>query len=147
MVRVENLIKQRKRLSEVLRNRIQKSPNAIITYFDDSGITSMDEQFLQKVSSILKDGYSDPEFNVEEFCRVIGISRIQLHRKIKALTRQTTGEFIRTYRLNQAAEMLKKHTATIAEIAYDVGFNSPSYFAECFRKQFGKSPSEFNGSK
>ena len=108
LVRVKNLIKQRKRLSKVVENKIQRSPNSILIDFEDSGITSMDEQFLKKVILVLKDGYSDPEFNVEEFCRVIGLSRIQLHRKIKALTHQTTGEFIRTYRLNRAAEMLNK---------------------------------------
>ncbi|NOX86195.1 MAG: helix-turn-helix transcriptional regulator, partial [Chlorobi bacterium] len=57
-------------------------------------------------------------------------------------TGQTAGEFIRIYRLNRAAELLKKQSATVAEIAYDVGFSSPSYFAECFRKQFGVLPSE-----
>jgi len=73
----------------------------------------------------------------------VGLSRLQLHRKIRVLTRMTAGEFIRTYRLNLAAEMLKKHSATVAEIAYDVEFSSPSYFSECFRKQFGKLPSEY----
>ena len=106
----------------------------------------MDEQFLQKVIEIVKEQYADPQFNTTAFGQAIGLGRIQLNRKIKALTGQTTVGFIRTYRLNRAAELIKKESATIAEIAYDVGFNNPSYFTECFRLYFGKLPSEFTGN-
>ena len=144
-VRVKNLINQRKRLSVILERKIQKSHSGTKLDFEDSGITSMDESFLQKVFATVKEHFTDPEFNVEAFCREIGLSRTQLHRKIKALTRQTTSGFIRTFRLKRAAELIKKKSATVAEIAYDVGFNSPSYFSECFRIYFGKLPSEFTG--
>jgi len=70
------------------------------------------------------------------------ISRVQLHRKLSALVGQSAGDFIRTIRLNKAAQLLKKKSGTISEIAYDVGFSNPSYFSKCFRKQFGKLPSE-----
>jgi len=147
LIRVKNLIEQRKHLSEVLEKKVQKSHGFQLIDFEDSGITSMDEQFLEKIFAVLKKHHTDPEFSVETFCKLIGLSRIQLHRKIKALARLTTSEFIRTYRLNRAAQMLKEQSGTIAEIAYDVGFSSPSYFTECFRKQFGKPPTEFNGNK
>ena len=146
-VRVKNLIDQRKRLSSVLEKKIQKSHTTANLDFEDSGITSMDERFLQKVMQIVKECYSDPEFNTKAFGQAIGLGRIQLNRKIKALTGQTTVSFIRTFRLNRAAELIRKKSATVAEIAYDVGFNSPSYFTECFRLYFGKLPSEFTGSQ
>ncbi|MCK4678761.1 MAG: AraC family transcriptional regulator [Bacteroidales bacterium] len=96
---------------------------------------------------IVKKNHADPQFNTKAFGRAIGLGRIQLNRKIKALTGQTTVSFIRTFRLNHAAELIKKKSATVAEIAYDVGFNSPSYFTECFRIYFGKLPSEFTGKQ
>jgi signal transduction histidine kinase/CheY-like chemotaxis protein len=145
-VRVENLIKQRQRIRKLLERKIQNNQIGIQIDFEDSGITSMDEQFLQKVIEIVKEQYADPQFNTTAFGQAIGLGRIQLNRKIKALTGQTTVGFIRTYRLNRAAELIKKESATIAEIAYDVGFNNPSYFTECFRQYFGKLPSEFTGN-
>jgi len=72
------------------------------------------------------------------------LGRIQLNRKIKALTGYTTVELIRNFRLNRAAELIKKESATVAEIAYEVGFSSPSYFTESFKAYFGKLPSELN---
>ena len=144
-VRVKNLIEQRKRLSIKLESEIWKGTNYAKFNFEGSEINSMDEKFLQKVIKIVNEQYSDPEFNTKVFSMTIGHSRVQLHRKIKALTGQSTGDFIRTYRLTRAAEFIKKESGNIAEIAYDVGFNSPSYFSECFKNHFGKLPSEFNG--
>jgi len=145
-VRAKNLIEQRKRIRKLLEGKIQTSHSAIHIDFADSGITSMDEQFLQKVIEILKEHHADPKFNISAFSLHIGLSVAQLNRKIKALTGQSTADFIRTYRLTRAAELIKKKSATITEIAYDVGFSSPSYFSECFKKHFGKLPSEFNGN-
>ncbi len=145
-VRVKNLIQQRQRTRKLLEAKIQKSHNVIQFDFDDSGITSMDAQFLQKVIEIVKQEHSDPEFNTKAFGMAIGLGRVQLNRKIKALTGQTTVSFIRTFRLNRAAELIKKKSATVAEIAYDVGFSSPSYFSECFKLHFGKLPSDYQNS-
>jgi len=71
------------------------------------------------------------------------MSRMQLHRKLLALTNKSANNFIRSLRLKRAAELLRQHYGNVAQIAYEVGFNNPSYFAECFRKQFGKLPSEY----
>jgi signal transduction histidine kinase/DNA-binding response OmpR family regulator/predicted GH43/DUF377 family glycosyl hydrolase len=146
-VRVENLIKQRKRIRKLLEGKIQSGHHGIQLDFTDSGLSSMDEQFLQKAMEVVNELYSDPQFNTIAFAQAIGLGRIQLNRKIKALTGQTTVNFIRTFRLNHAAEMIKNKSATIAEIAYDVGFNSPSYFTECFREYFGTLPSEYIGNE
>jgi len=75
----------------------------------------------------------------------MAMSQSQLYRKLKALVDLSPNEMIRTLRLNRAAELLAHHTGNIAEIAYEVGFNNPSYFSECFRKQFGTLPSEYTG--
>jgi DNA-binding response OmpR family regulator len=142
-VRVKNLIEQRKRIRKLLEGKIQTSHSAIHIDFADSGITSMDEKFIKKAIELLKEYHTDPQFNISEFGLNIGLSIAQLNRKIKALTGQSTGEFIRTFRLTRAAELIKKKSATITEIAYDVGFSSPSYFSECFKSYFGKLPSEY----
>ena len=131
---------------KLLEGKILAGHNVIQMDFTDSGLSSMDEQFMQKVLEVVNDLHPDPQFNTIAFAQAIGLGRIQLNRKIKALTGQTTVNFIRTYRLNHAAELIKNKSATIAEIAYDVGFNSPSYFTECFREYFGTLPSEYNGN-
>jgi AraC-like DNA-binding protein len=73
----------------------------------------------------------------------VGVSRMLLHTKLKALTGQSTGEFIRTLRLKRAAQLLQQGSGNVTEVAYDVGFQSLSYFAKAFRKQFGQSPSHY----
>ncbi len=137
-VRVKNLIKQRKKLQQIFSNIIG-SPE----YLAANAITSMDKKFIQKVTEVIERNLQDAEFKVEHFGIEMNMSRMQLHRKLKALTNYSPGEYIRFIRLNKAAVMLKENAGNIAEIAYDVGFNNPSYFSECFKKQFGKLPSDF----
>jgi AraC-like DNA-binding protein len=91
----------------------------------------------------IRDHLSEEDLSVEKFGSEMGMSRTQLHRKIKALTNLSASEFIRSLRLKHAAILIEQKYGTMAEIAYEVGFNNPSYFAECFRKQFGKSPSQY----
>jgi len=142
-VRVNNLVEQRSKLRKLVEKKLRQRKSAFDIEFDDSNISSMDEKFLQKLVTILGKQYANPELKVEEFTKEVGLSRIQLHRKITALTGTTTSEFIRNFRLNRAAELLKLKSGSISEIAYDVGFNSPSYFTESFRKYFGVPPSDY----
>lgn len=142
-VRVKNLIQQRRILTEKLMKGAREKGAANWVELSDSGINMMDQKFLQKALKIIEDNLSDPEFKIDHFSKAMALSHSQLYRKIHALTDQSPNEFIRSTRLQKAAEMISKHEANIAEIAYDVGFNNPSYFAECFKKQFGKLPSEF----
>ena len=81
--------------------------------------------------------------DVEILSSEMGMSRIQMYRKTRALTDQTVNEFIQTMRLKRAANLLKMRGGNVAEIAYSVGFDNPSYFAKCFRVLYGKSPSEY----
>ena len=142
-VRVRNLINQRERLRKIFGKKIAFSTFKNLAEFKDSGIASMDEKFLKKAFEIVEREMPDPEFSVLVFSNKIGLSRMQLHRKLKALTDQSPSEFIKILRLNKAAVLLKSKSATSAEIAYDVGFNSPSYFSTCFKEHFGKTPLEF----
>ena len=100
-------------------------------------------QSIQRAIDIIEKHMADADFTVEQFARKIGMSRVQLHRKLGALTNHSTTNFIRVIRLKRAALLLQHEAGTIAEIAYEVGFNKPSYFTECFRKHFGVLPSEF----
>lgn len=136
-VRVKNLIVQRKKLRERFSREITVQPQ-------DIAITTYDERFLHRAMAIVEEHIADTEFDTEGFAKQMGTSRMQLNRKLRALTDQTTGEFIRTLRLKRAAQLLaNKGGTTIVEIAYEVGFSSPAYFAKCFRDQFGVTPSEY----
>nr|NQU91732.1 response regulator [Bacteroidota bacterium] len=138
LVRIRNLILQRRKLKEIILKNIGS-----VSQLSNSGVNSMDQKFLEKAIQVVERYISDAEFSVELFGKEMAMSRVQLHRKLTALVEQPAGEFIRTIRLNKAAILLKEKSGNIAEIAYGVGFNNPSYFSECFRKQFGKLPSEY----
>ncbi|MCD4729898.1 MAG: response regulator, partial [Bacteroidales bacterium] len=139
LVRIRNLIQQRRKWKEIILKNIGS-----VNQLSSSGITSMDQKFLKKAVVVVEKHISDSEFSVELFGKEMAMSRVQLHRKLTALVEQSASEFIRTIRLNKAAIFLKEKSGNIAEIAYGVGFSNPSYFSECFRKQFGKLPSEYS---
>ncbi len=135
-IRISNLIEQRRKLRERFRKEILLEPK-------DISVTSADEKFLHRVSDIIEKHISDYHFSVDDFAGEIGMSRMQLHRKLNAVTGQAASDFIRNFRLRRAAKLLKGRHGNIGEIAYDVGFNNPSYFSECFKKLFGTLPSEY----
>lgn len=134
--RAKNLIEQRQKLRE-------RFGRDILIPISDIAVTSADERFLQRVIGIIAHHLSDASFGPEPLAHKIGLSRSQLHRKLKAVVNMSTTEFIRTIRLRRAAELLNKKFGTIGEIAYEVGFSNPAYFSDSFRKQFGCLPSEF----
>ena len=135
-VQISNLLENRK----ILRDKFSKE---LLIKPADIAVTSVDAIFIQKAMDIVDNHISNPDFGSDEFCREIGMSRSQLHRKLKALTSQPASEFIRTLRLKRAASLLKDSKLSVEEISYRVGFNSPAYFTKCFRTLFGKTPSEF----
>jgi signal transduction histidine kinase/AraC-like DNA-binding protein len=135
-IRTRNLIEQRRSLRERFAKNITLSPKEIT-------VTSADERFLNRAIEIIEKQMVDSDFGVESFGKEVGMSHSQLYRKIHALTDLTPVELIRTIRLKRAASLLKQRYGNISDIAYETGFSSPSYFSECFQKQFGKSPSEF----
>jgi transcriptional regulator GlxA family with amidase domain len=102
----------------------------------------MDDVFLSKVMTAVEHHIGDERFSTEELAAEVAMSRMQLHRKLSALTNQSAGEFIRYLRLHRSLELLQKDAGTVSEIASMVGFSDPSYFSKCFHKQFGKVPTD-----
>jgi signal transduction histidine kinase/ligand-binding sensor domain-containing protein/DNA-binding response OmpR family regulator len=106
-------------------------------------ITSLDETLIEKAIKIVEEYISDAEFSVETLSMALGLSRGHLYKKLIAITGKGPTEFIRTIRLKRGRQLLEKSQMQIAEIAYEVGFNSPKRFAKYFREEFGLSPSEY----
>ena len=92
---------------------------------------------------MVEEHLEDEDFGVEILGRKVGMSRSQVHRKLRALTNQSPSRFIRSVRLRRAAELLQNKAGSVAEIAYMVGFSSQGYFTTCFREQFGCTPKEY----
>ena len=109
-------------------------------------VTSVQQQFLEKIKTIVEEHIDNDQFNVEDLGDKMSMSRSQIHRKLKALTNQSATQFIRNYRLHRAAELLKLESGNITEIAYQVGFSSQTYFSKCFQELFNMSPSEYKSS-
>jgi AraC-like DNA-binding protein len=103
----------------------------------------MDQQFMEKAIKVVEDNISDHEFTVEKFSQEMAMSRVQLHRKLTALTNTSSSRFIRTIRLKRAAEFLSGQGAKVTETAYKFGFNNMSYFAKCFQEEYGTTPSAY----
>ena len=99
--------------------------------------------FLDKIQVILDENLNESSFSIDEFCKLTGMSRMQLHRKLKSLTGLSTSEFIRSQRLKLAAELLKQSDINISQVGYSVGFNNHAYFSKCFKQQYNCSPTEY----
>ena len=100
------------------------------------------ESFLLKLTEIIRNNFDNEQFGVKEAARIFGVSRSHLHRRLKKLTGKSVSQFIRELRLEKAMELLQKDMATVSEIAYSVGFHSPTYFNTCFKERYGFTPGE-----
>jgi DNA-binding response OmpR family regulator len=134
--RVKNLITSREKLRERYSQEIVLRPK-------DIAITNFDEKFLEKLQDVLDNNLVEPSFSTEDFSKAVGLSRMQLHRKIKALTGLTASEFIRSQRLKLAAQLLKTSDVNVSQIGYTVGFNDHSYFAKCFKEAYKCTPTAY----
>jgi AraC-like DNA-binding protein len=103
-----------------------------------------DKLFLQKALQIIEKNMDQTSFNMEQFSKELGISRVHLHRKLKTLTDQSASEFIRSIRLKRAAFLLQQQIGSVSEIAYLTGYNNLSYFTRCFKEQYGVTPSGYS---
>lgn len=135
-IRSKNLIEQRQRLRELFSKNILLDPKKIT-------VTSLDEEFLQTLLALLEEKYADSEFGVRQLQKAMGMSKTALHSKIKALTNHPPGELLRNFRLKRAAQLLVQKADNVSQVAYDVGFNSLSYFTRCFKELYVMSPSEY----
>ena len=95
---------------------------------------------MDRIMKNINESIQDPDFNVEKLTAQVGISRAQLHRKMKEITGISAGDFIRNLRLEQAARLICENKINVTQVAYAVGFNDPKYFTRCFTKMFGMSP-------
>ena len=137
-VRIKNLLEQRKSLREKFSKEIKIDTSTI-------AVTSLDNEFLKKAIDVTEQNLSNAEFNSETFAKEMFLSRSQLHRKLLAVTGQAPGEFIRTYRLKKAASLILENRLSVTQIAFEVGFSSPSHFSKAFKQQFNCLPKEFSG--
>jgi len=135
-VTLTNLLENRRKLQQRFSQEVILRPT-------DIAIKSADAKFLEKLQTLLDKELTNPEFSAATFSEAMGVSRMQLHRKLKALTGQSTTEFLRNKRLYLATRLLDEGTISISEIGYAVGFNDPSYFAKCFKKEYGCAPSAY----
>jgi len=139
MVRIKNLINLREKLQKKYQQESFLKPK-------NSKVNSVQQQFLEKIKTIVEDNIDNDKFTVEDLGAGLFMSRSQVHRKLKALTNQSATQFIRNYRLYRAADLLKLNSGNITEIAYQVGFSSQTYFSKCFQELFKRSPSEYKSS-
>lgn len=136
VVRTHNLIEQRKKLRQLFSQEMILQPKQI-------SLPSRDAEFLSHLLSLVEEKYSDPDFSVEELSQEIAMSRMQMHRKVKALTDQSPGEFLRTFRLERAKQMFSGTGMQVSEVCFKVGFNNVSNFSKVFKEYTGLTPSEF----
>ncbi len=122
-----------------------KSDNLDVFIDDDvvEILNPSDEKFLNLLMNYMAETWQNPDLHVENFGMHLGYSKSQLYRKMISLTGMAPNSFIKEYRLNKAISLINQQSGNISEIAYETGFNSPSYFAKCFHKKYGLSPSEY----
>lgn len=136
LLRVEKLIESRKKLQ-------QRYSQEVILRPKDIAITPIDEQFLERMQKVMDVKLVESSFSIEDFSKAVGMSRMQLHRKLKALTGLSASEFIRSQRLKLAAQLLKKSEINVSQVGYSVGFNDHAYFSKCFREMYHTTPSAY----
>ena len=137
-IRIKNLINIRRRLQE----RYSKSDFIPIKRGEEKKLTNLEEKFICKVLEVIENHLSEEEFSIEQFGKEVGMSRVQLHRKLKALSGKSASSYLRTVRLTKAKKMIEEQKGNISEVAYSVGFSSPQYFTRCFKEEFGYPPSD-----
>ena len=133
LARIDNLLRSRTLLRSLFSGSRQEEEA-------EERLGTHDQTFVTRLRDIIRRNLSDSSFSVERIGEEIGLSRVQLYRKVKALTGQTPVELLRRARLEKGRQLIEKTDRSIAEIAYEVGFTSPSYFNKCFREEFGTSP-------
>ena len=142
--KAEELDRQNKILT---RQNEELAGNRILFQQENRPAETRDEKFVSKALDTIRELYKDPDLDVTAFCAAMGMSKTLLNSRLQETLGQSTGQFIRTYRLSIAREILVNNRDTrnmnISEIAYEVGFNDPKYFTRCFTKEFGTAPSSY----
>ena len=134
LVRLRNLMDNHKRLKQFFGDK---------TTLSKESVSDVDKGFVDRFRELIEENLADSELSVEDLGGKMGLSRVQLYGKIKALTNYSPNELVRIARLKKAASLLASSEKTISEITYEVGFTSPSYFTKCYKEYFGESPTDF----
>ena len=144
LVRIKNLINQRKRLSKLLSKHIGDSAKtSLIKESLGRAMSRLDEQFLEKAKNHIDKHMANPDFGVEMLAKQMTMSRVQLHRKLKNLTDHSASGLIRDIRMMKAAELLKSGELNVTQVSYDIGISGLSNFAKHFKEKYGVTPSEY----
>ena len=114
-----------------------------IDKIEEKDMKSNNDVLMERIMKAINKNLSSPDFNVDKLTEDVGISRAQLHRKMKEMTGIPASEFIRNLRLDQAAKLLREHKVNVTQVAYAVGFSNQAHFSTVFHKHFGVSPSEY----
>ena len=134
LARIDNLIHSRTLLRSLFSGNSKEEEE------EEERLGAQDQTFVTRLREVIRDNMGDSDFSVERIGEEIGLSRVQLYRKVKALTGQTPVELLRRARLERGRRLIEKTEKSVSEIAYEVGFTSPSYFNKCFKDEFGISP-------
>jgi len=135
-VRMDNLIERRHKLQSAFAGQKPLAKNKV-----------EQDPFMEKVLQLMEENYKDESFGIHEFVNALPLGRMQVHRKLKALTNFSTSQFINHFRLEKAKELLDNEQMNISETAYTCGFSDPGYFSKLFSKKYGVSPLVYRGEK
>jgi AraC-like DNA-binding protein len=136
LTHVNQIIESRQKLYARFSQDVYLMPGKVAS-------NEIDQAFLQKAIDFIVANIQDPQLGVDSIADLFNLSRMQVYRKVKALTGKSVVEFIRMVRMKQALKLMDTHKYTLSEVAYQAGFNSSSYFTRCFKEEFGKTPSEY----
>ncbi len=140
LLRIDKLLKKRSKMQKQFQKTVDISPSEV-------QITSMDEKLIKKAVSVVEKNISESSFSVEDLSKELGMSRVYLYKKLMSITGKSPIEFIRIIRLKRGAQLLEKSQMNIAEVAYEVGFNSPRYFSKYFKEEYGMLPTAYIKAK
>lgn len=135
---IDNLIDNVRRLKGKFSGALKQDDKV-----DKIEVKGYDEELMERIMKVVNENMSDSDFNVEKMCDEVGVSRTQLHRKLKEITGVPTSEFLRNIRLNEAARLIRESKINITQVSYMVGFANNSHFSTAFKKYFGMSPTEY----
>jgi YesN/AraC family two-component response regulator len=135
-MKIRNMLEMQKKMRERYSTQVFISPS-------DLPISNIDETFIRRAIDVVEKNMKDEDFNVEKFSGQLNMSHIQLYRKLNAIANLSPSDFIRTIRLKRAAQLITQGNLNINEVCYETGFNNPSYFTKCFKKEFGVLPKDY----
>ena len=136
MLTIRNVLEQKKKSKERYLSDYYSEARGLVN-------SEKDKDLLDKLNRVMDENLMNSELDVEFLCNAIGVSKTSLFQKIKSITGQSIVEFIRTFRLKRSVQLMTEEDVPLSDVAYRVGFQDPSYFSKVFKKEFGKSPSQF----